>query len=642
MATLEDLLIKIGIDSTKAEAGAAGLRKHLGKTWDVAKKGAAVGGALVGTALVAGIQSVIESSKPTALLQAQLGATGDFAGKVGQTAGNLFARGVVDSSEEAAATVRAIWQNGLIDENAAQADVDRVAGKLSTLALISEEEAGNVSNAVKQMMRNGLVKNADDAMDLLVRGVQQGVNKAGDLFDTFNEYGTQFRKLGLDGADSMGLMDQAIKAGARDSDTAADALKEFSIRAIDGGAQAAAGYKLLGLSARDMTAQMAKGGPAAKAGLDTVLDRLRAIKDPVKQNAAAVDLFGTKAEDLGKALFAMDVDGAADGLGKVAGAAQAAGDTLENSAGAKLESFKRKALAGLTTELAKMLPAIDATFGFLQRNSSWVEPLAIALGVLAAAIGVITAVQWAWNIAQMASPTTWIILAIVALIAVIVLVATKTRFFQTVWAAVWGFMKTIGAWFAGPFAGFFVALWNKLTASLGRAKAQFMTAFNFIKSLAVGWFNVQVRIVNAVIGAFGRLVGYVRGIPGRIRGALSSMWNGLRSGFASAINWVINRWNSISFTIPSFSVFGHSFGGGTIGVPAIPNLADGALIKARPGGTIARIGEAGQDEAVVPLNRVPELGRSDRPIVIEVVGNETQFRTALRKSLRVRGGEAIA
>lgn len=30
------------------------------------------------------------------------------------------------------------------------------------------------------------------------------------------------------------------------------------------------------------------------------------MKDPVKRNAAAVALFGTKAEDMGKALFALD------------------------------------------------------------------------------------------------------------------------------------------------------------------------------------------------------------------------------------------------------------------------------------------------------------------------------------------------
>ena len=37
-------------------------------------------------------------------------------------------------------------------------------------------------------------------------------------------------------------------------------------------------------------------------------------------------------------------------------------------------------------------------------------------------------------------------------------------------------------------------------------------------------------------------------------------------------------------------------------VKAIP-MADGGIVKARPGGTLARIGEAGRDEAVIPLNK---------------------------------------
>lgn len=638
MATLEDLLIKIGIDSKNAKKGAAGFKRDLSKTWDTAKRGAAIGGAAIGAALVAGMQSVIDSSKPVALLQAQLGGSAEFAGKAGQAAGDLYARGVVDSMETATSTVRSAFQQGLIPQGAVQADVDRVVAKLSTLSMVSEEEAGKVAAAVQQAVRNGLVKNVDEGMDLMVAGIQGGVNKSEDLFDTFNEYGTQFRKLGLDGATSMGLMQQAILAGARDADTAADALKEFSIRSIDGSTAAAEGYRLLGLDAEKMTSIMARGGDFANEGLATVLDKLRAMKDPVKRNAAAVALFGTKAEDLGDALFAMDPESAAEGLGKVGGAADKAGKTLEESAGAKIEAFKRKALAGLTTELAKMLPAIEATFGFLQRNSSWVKPLAIGLGALAVVIGIITAVQWAWNAALAVNPITWIVIAIVALIAVIVYLATKTRFFQTIWEHVWGFMKAVGAWFAGPFANFFVTLWKKITASLSRAKQQFLSVITFIKNLVLGWYRFQVSVVARIISTFIRLVNYVRAIPRRIRGALSRMWDGMKAGFRSAINWVISKWNSLSFRIPSFTILGKSFGGGTVGTPKIPHLAEGGLVPATPGGRLVVMGEGGEDEVAAPVSKLPDLSGDDRPIILEIApGGEAEFRKWINKTIRVKG-----
>lgn len=43
-------------------------------------------------------------------------------------------------------------------------------------------------------------------------------------------------------------------------------------------------------------------------------------------------------------------------------------------------------------------------------------------------------------------------------------------------------------------------------------------------------------------------------------------------------------------------------------IPEIPALAEGGIVKARPGGTLAVIGEGGQDEAVVPLDKAGGMG----------------------------------
>jgi phage-related minor tail protein len=639
VSTLADLLIKVGIDPKGVDKGAAGMESRLKKTWGGIKAGAAVGGLAAGAALMAGMQSMIESSKPVALLQAQLGATGEFAGDIGKAAGNLFSRGVVSSMEEATGAIRAVWQNGLVNEDATNAEIESVGAKLSNLAMISEQEAGNVANAVKQMLRNGLVKNANEGFDLLTRGVQQGVDKAGDLMDTYNEYGTQFRQLGLDGATSMGLMNQAIRAGARDSDTAADALKEFAIRAIDGSKTSADGFKALGLDAQKMTAQIAKGGPEASAGLATVLEKLKAIKDPVKQNAAAVALFGTKAEDLGQALYAMDPTTAAAGLGKIAGAADKAGKTLEESAGAKLESFKRKAQSALVDQLAKAIPYIEKTFGWLQKNSSWVTPLAIGLGILAGAIAIMVVAQMAWNAALALSPVTWIVLGIALIIAGIVLLATKTKFFQTIWGATWGFLKMVGGWIKTVFVGYFKFMFAILMAIVRGIWAGVKMYFGFWNGLfqkVKGWV---VTAVTFIWNKWKSFVGFLISIPGKVSGKLRSMWDGLKAGFKVAINYVISKWNSLSFSIPSFSILGKSFGGGTIGVPKIPQLAEGGIVKASPGGTLVNVGEGGQDEAVVPLGRGPQTAaRGQAPEVTLVIeGAETEFRRWLNKSIRVKG-----
>jgi phage-related minor tail protein len=639
MATLADLLIEIGIDPKGVDKGSKSVQGKMQKTWGNIQKGAAIGGAAVGAALMAGMASIIETSKPVALLQAQLGATGEFAGDVGEAAGKLYARGVVGSMEDATASIKAVWQNGLVDEDATNADIEKVGASLSNLAMISEDEVGNVSNAVKQMMRNGLIDNVQEGFDLLTRGVQQGVNKSGDLFDTYNEYGTQFRQLGLDGATSMGLMNQAIKAGARDADTAADALKEFAIRAIDGSTTSAAGFKALGLDAEKMTAQIAQGGPKASAGLSTVLDKLKEIKDPVKQNAAAVALFGTKAEDLGDALFAMDPGTAAAGLGKVAGAAKKAGDTLEQSAGAKLEAFKRQAQSAFVDQLAKAIPYIEATFGWLQKNSSWVQPLAIALGILATAIGIMVIAQMAWNAALALSPVTWIVLGIALIIAGIVLLATKTRFFQATWEAIWGFLKMVGGWIKTVFVGYFTFMFKLFMTIVKGIWTGVKMYFGFWAGLFLKVKSWAVTAVMFIWNKFKAFVGFLIAIPAKVRAKLGGMWDTLKTGFKVAINYVIGKWNSLSFSVPSFTILGKTFGGQTLGTPDIPMLADGGIVKASRGGTIVRVGEGGQDEAVVPLGRGSAgLSRGEQAAPVLVIeGAETEFRRWLMKSIRVKG-----
>lgn len=610
-------------------------------TFDKVKAGAAAAGVAIGAVLMSGVQTAMEKSRLDNKLAAQLGATPAQAKQIGKLSGEVYAAGFGEDMPGVSAAIKAAAQNGLVDVKNISSETSKAAVKnLLTVGTVLEEDSERVSSAVSQMLRTGLAQSSEEAMDILVAATQKGVNKSQDLLDTVNEYGTQFRKLGLDGTTSMGLLSQAIQAGARDSDTAADALKEFSIRAIDGSKAAAKGYELLGMDAESMMAKVAAGGPGATAALDNVLDTLRNMKDPVKQNAAAVALFGTKAEDLGSALFAMDLDGAAAQMGKVKGATGQAAATAASGA-ASWSTLGRQFQMALVDTLNMALPAVNAVFGFMQRNSSWVQPLAIGLTALAVAIGVITAVQWAWNAALALSPVTWIVLGIIALIAVIVLVATKTRFFQTIWQAVWGFMKGVGAWFAGPFANFFVSMWNKIVASLQRAKSQFMTIVNFVKNLFLGWVRVQVTVASKIIGAFGKVVSFFRSAPGRIRGAISGMFNGLWTGFRAVVNRIIGGWNRLSFGIPGFSFAGISVPGISVGTPDIPYLARGGHVQQEGLAYIHR------GETVTPSAKVTPYRSGDggggATLTIKGDGSRVSnfLLEVLREAIRERGGDPV-
>jgi phage-related minor tail protein len=356
--------------------------------------GAAVAGVAAGALLVAGIGEAMEQANITSSLQAQLGTTGKVAADQGKLAGKLYSEGVSGTFQEAADAIKAVVQGGLAPPGTTNKQLEAIATKASDVANVFGQDLGGVTNAVSQMMRTGLAKNSTEAFDLITRGFQSGADKGGDLLDTINEYSTQFRKAGLDGSAAMGLISQAIKAGARDSDVAADAIKEFSIRAVDGSKTSATGFKALGLNADDMAAKFAKGGSAANGVLDLTLDRLRGIKDPVKQSQAAVALFGTQAEDLGAALFAMDPSSAAKGLGQIGGAAEKAGKTIRSGPSHEIEVFTRTLKQGFIDFIGgQVLPVVSQLAHGL--NTYLLPPLRIVGSTVAAVL--LPALKGLWD-----------------------------------------------------------------------------------------------------------------------------------------------------------------------------------------------------------------------------------------------------
>ncbi|GAU67688.1 putative phage tail tape measure protein [Streptomyces sp. NBRC 110611] len=360
------------------------------------KLGALAVGLAIGTALVGGIGQALEQSKVPGQLQAQLGTSGPVAAKYGKVAGQLYSGAVVDSVQDGAEVLKGIARNGLLPPEATEQQISTMGRRVADTAAVMGEDVSAVTRSVGQMMRTGLAQSADEAMDVLVRGTQRGGNAAEDLLDTFTEYSTQFRNMGLSGQQAMGLIQQGLKGGARDADVVADAIKEFSIEAVKGGDGVRKGLEELKLPADDLFEAFGKGGTEAFQAFDTVTDKLRAVRDPVERNAIAMDLFGTKSEDLARALYTLDPSSAVKALGDVRGAADGAGNAMRDNAATKVEMFKRRLMQGVVEVLGTyVVPAIEtlvnwlgdgglgrafkATSGFISEHST---ALSIGAGVI--------------------------------------------------------------------------------------------------------------------------------------------------------------------------------------------------------------------------------------------------------------------
>lgn len=345
---------RFGVGFSKTLPGIGGRVTSFFKT-SLGTAAAVAGGAVLGGGLLAGFNEALNQGGLNAKFQAQLGLSEVDSAKAGKLAGDLYKANYGDSIGGVNEAIKSVVQNTNVSLNSV--DLKPVTAKVLDLASTFDQDLGGVTRATGQLMRTGLAKNATEALDIITKGFQSGADKSQDFLDTLNEYGTQFRKLGIDGKTATGLISQGLKAGARDGDLVADSIKEFSIRAVDGSKTTSAGFKAIGLDASKMADQIAKGGKPAAAGLDTVLDRLRKIKDPVKQSQAAVALFGTQAEDLGKALFALDPSSAVAGIGQVAGAADKMDKVLGSTPQALISGFFRTLKQGAIDSLGGVIKA---------------------------------------------------------------------------------------------------------------------------------------------------------------------------------------------------------------------------------------------------------------------------------------------
>lgn len=294
-----------------------------------------------GMALFGGIQEALNQSRITARLGAQLGATSEDAGRYGRVAGDLYSNAVVDSFQDGADAIRAIMGADLVSADATNAELQEVATGVADLANSFEFDLGETATAVGQIIRNGMAPDAESALDLVAAGLAGTDARAGDLFDTFTEYSSILRQVGLDGETAMGLLRQGMEGGTRDTDQIADAIKEFSLRAVTDAQAVQDAFTALGLDGQRLGDDVAAGGDRATGALDQVLDALREMPATTERATAIQDLFGGPGENLGASIFALDVDRAAESLGDMAGAAEGLGNQLRDNAGTRVEQFRR-------------------------------------------------------------------------------------------------------------------------------------------------------------------------------------------------------------------------------------------------------------------------------------------------------------
>lgn len=291
------------------------------------------------------------------------------------------------------------------------------------------------------------------------------------------------------------------------------------------------------------------------------------------------------------------------------GAGDAAGDFARTSDGlankqrimsAQFENVKAKvgqALIPIVLKLAdvflnRVIPAVQRIAAVVQQHwpqiqatiqkaikgvQSVVTPIVTALQALWQNFGnnILTFMQRVWpRIKQVISGALNIIRGVIQ---------TVTALIKGDWGKVWEGIKT-------TLSGVWRAIQGIIGGALEGVRAVIGGALEVIGSMFKGAWD-------GIVDFFGK-------VPSRLASAAKGMFDFVKTAFRNAINWVIRGWNKLQFKIPGFDPPGPGpkFGGFTLGLPDIPELAAGGIVRATPGGTIARIGEGRHDEAVIPLD----------------------------------------
>lgn len=338
MATLADLAVGVGVDDSGVDKGTRRVQGKFDKLWKGVGKAATVAGAAIGGALTVGVVQGIQREAANDLVAAQLRLGEAEQEMAGRIAGDLYANAWGESLQAVQGTFAAVFREV---GNVGEGELKDLTLHAQRFADVFQVDAAMAVKTAGALVKNQLAPDMASAFDTLTGAAQTLNIPVEEILDNLNEYAEPIASLGLTGPKAIGLMNAAMATGVRDVDKALDAVKEFSIRAIDGSESTKDAYDVIGLSAKSMASQIAEGGPVAENAMANIIRALMKVEDPVKQDLAGVALFGTMWEDLGpKAIAALDPMAA--GLVDVAGRSAELDGAFDNNA-AKITTWKRQA-----------------------------------------------------------------------------------------------------------------------------------------------------------------------------------------------------------------------------------------------------------------------------------------------------------
>lgn len=501
-------------------------------------------------------EKAVESFQNIEDATAKVNARFDETGKVAENSADLIKRvyehGLGDSMDAVAEAVI------IVKDNLKGLD-DVTLEKITEQAIVLEETYGiDMTESLRGV--NGLMKHfgmkAEDAMDMLVAGTQDGLDKTNELGDNLSEYSGKFAEAGYSAQEYFQLLQNGLEGGAYNLDKVNDSINEVTTRLSDGTisdtfwnlneetGQLEEGTGKWSQSVKDAFSQWQQGGATQKQVIDEIVKDIQGTENQQdKLNKSAI-AFGTMAEDGGTKVIE-SLTSVGDAYTDVSGKAQELQDNTTTSA-QEMEAAMRKvsdAFAPIGEDIAEMLtPVFEIFADLMEQFEKLPEPvrnfIEVFAGLSAIALAIAPIIAIIKMLGGILLPIVGTALIVVGAISAIAMVLSVfgddiKSFIDTVIGAVSEFAENVYNTYIGPaleaIKDAFQDALSAITGFWNEYGAQIMEAVQNLFAFISPFINTALGVIKGLFdGVFGTIVDIIKVAFELIKGVFSSAFQTIK------------------------------------------------------------------------------------------------------------------
>ena len=488
---------------------------------------------------------------------AKVNARFDETGKVAENSTDLIKRvyeqGLGDSMDAVADAVI------LVKDNLKDLD-DATLEKIVEQSLVLEETYG-IDMAESLRGINGLMQHfgtdAQTAMDMLVAGTQNGLDKTNELGDNLAEFSGKFAEAEYSVEDYFQLLQNGVDNGAYSLNLVNDAIHEISIKLADGSiadsmskineetGQLEEGTGKWSQSVEDTFKKWQNGEATQKQVIDAIVEDIKSTENQQDKLNKAALAFGSMGED-GGAKFVESLSSVGDAYTDVTGKAQELQDNTTTSA-QKMEAAMRKvsdAFAPIGEDIAEILtPVLEAIADLLEWLGELPGPVKTFIEI-AGGIMAITAIIAPVIGSIMVLNGALVSLVGVGLLPIIGVIAGIAAVITTIIAVIknWG---DITDWLSEKWSAFkdwMPGLWDTISEKI-------QEVWNGIKDF---FADIWEQIYNVIEGPLKFIEGTIGAVMYAIQAVIYTVWEVIKFALKSAWDWISDTASAIFTPVANF------------------------------------------------------------------------------------------